>query len=107
MPSLFPISLLRSSEVPCKSLGYHARGTEIERLSFKSIVRLLSVITMLVIGMSTALQPAICKRRGDRKQKQWSSSVLIVDSIKDAIVNHSDSPFRSVHEFCLHPKDVG
>src|ERR1700716_1855294 len=58
--SAFPINrqLLRSSGVPCKSRGYQVRGTDIERPSFSSTVRLSAVIRMFC-ALTSALKELI------------------------------------------------
>lgn len=105
--SLFPISrqLLRSSGVPCKSLGYHARGTEIDRPSFRSTVKLSAVITIFcAISTPTTycLLNAVLSINVTTvgNGSNYHGLVLIVDSVKDPIVTDSYSPLGTVYKFC-------
>jgi|GEM_PF-3325035 len=60
MPSPLPIRrhLFRSSDVPCKRRGYHARGTEIVRPSVRST---MSASSVTVIPCATAICVSITK----------------------------------------------
>jgi hypothetical protein len=71
MPSPLPIrrQLLRSSGLPCKSRGYHARGAEMVRPSLRSIMRASSVT---VTCCAVAIRISIAKEFIPPPQKAFS-----------------------------------